>query len=236
MYSLDYKILLFGCTPAAIEIAFHLRGKGYEFVIIDDNEDKIQKAKEYNFAYVILDYSNDEILKKIGIGKQVELIFSLFLDDSKNIFLTISARAISKELTIISITQIHDTIHKLKAAGANAVIDPYQISGKKIYEIIKKPEITKVMDGTIFGDHDISIVEIEITKDSTLNGKILNDLNIKNKYNLIVLGIYDKELKEKFYFITDGKRHKLDSGDVLAIIGENDEIQRFKKDYLIAKS
>ena len=62
------------------------------------------------------------------------------LDDSKNIFLAISARAIDESIEIVSITQKHDTIHKLKAAGAKTVIDPYQISGKRIYEIIKKPD------------------------------------------------------------------------------------------------
>jgi len=225
------EILLFGFSAATVEIAFHLRANGYEFLIIDDDEESIKKIQEYNFEYEIVDYNDDDVLKKIGIGSWVKTVFTLFLDDSKNIFLTISIRAIDESIEIVSLTQKHDTIHKLKAAGAKTVIDPYQISGKRIYEIIKKPEVVKVIDNTIFGKGDIIVQEIEIAQESTLDKKYLNELDINNKYDLMILGIYDKELKDKFYFVTDGKNHKLDSGDVLAVVGESEEIERFKKDY-----
>lgn len=233
MTDLIKKIILFGFTNAAIEIGFHLREKGYDFTIIDDDPSFMDKAEEYGFDLRIFDYTDDDLLQKAGIGEKVDLIFSLFLEDSKNIFLAISARALDDKLNIVSITQSHDSIHKLRAAGADSIIDPYQISGKKIYEVIKKPEIVSIIDDTVFGREDINIEQIEITKGSKLDGVFLDDVPLAGVYNIIILGIHDKEIKERFTFITEGMRHKLDEKDVLVVIGEEAEIERFKNDYAV---
>jgi len=69
------KILLFGLTNAAMEIGFHLREKGYEFTIIDNNPDLLPKAEEYGFDVKFFDYTDDDLLKKAGISVDTELIF-----------------------------------------------------------------------------------------------------------------------------------------------------------------
>lgn len=231
MSELTKKIMLFGFTNASIEIGFHLREKGYDFTIIDGDESFRNKADEYGFDFRTFDYTDDELLEKAGIGGEVELIFCLFLQDSKNIFLTISARALDPDLNIVAITQTHDSIHKLRAAGANTIIDPYQISGKKIYEVIKKPEIVQIIDDTVFGREDINIEEIEVTRESPLDGKFLDDIKLAGEYNIIILGIHDKEVRERFTFATEGMRHKLDEKDILVVVGEEAEIERFKRDH-----
>lgn len=231
MSNLTKKITLFGFTSAAIEIGFHLREKGYDFTIIDNDERFRDKADEYGFDFRTFDYTDDELLEKAGIGGEIELIFCLFLEDSKNIFLTISARSMDENLNIVAITQTHDSIHKLRAAGANTIIDPYQISGKKIYEVIKKPEIVRIIDDTVFGREDINIEQIEITGESRLDGTYLDDIKPAGEYNIIILGIHDKEVKERFTFVSEGLRHKLDEQDILVVVGEEAEIERFKKDY-----
>lgn len=231
MIETDKKIILFGYTNTSVEIGYHLQEKGYRFIIVDNNPKIVKKAKEHNFDIRILDYTDDEVLKKIGISKEVELIFALFLEDSKNIFLTISARALDPKLNIVSITQSHDSIHKLKIAGANTVIDPYQISAKKIYKTIKKPEIVTILDNTIFGRYDINIKEIKITQNSSLCGKYLHDVKLDERHDIIILGVYDAEIKEDFIFLAEGLLHKLDKNDILVTVGEDTDIEEFKKLY-----
>lgn len=225
------KILLFGFTKSAIEIALKLKEKGYTFSIIDNDANLIPKAKKLGLELVILDYGDDEQLQDQGIGDNVTFIFTLFEEDAKNVFLILSAKSIDENIHIISITHTKDAIHKLEIAGANTILDPYQISGKKIYKLITQPEVMNIIDATVFGYHDINIEQIMITKNSLLNGKMINDIDQAQYHNILLVGIHDRELKKQFIFITEGHNHKLDEGDILVVIGESENIKRYKEEF-----
>lgn len=225
------KILLFGFTKSAIEIGLKLKERGYQFCIIDNDPALLPKAKKLGLELKILDYSDDAVLSEEGIGDNIKFIFSLFDEDAKNVFLTLSAKSLDEELNVITITHTKDAIHKLEIAGANTILDPYQISGKKIYKLITQPEVMNIIDATVFGYHDINMDQIVITKISPLNGKMIDDIYPHPNYNILLLGIHDQELKKKFIFITEGHNHKLDEGDILVVIGQSEEIKRYKAEF-----
>lgn len=225
------KILLFGFTKSAIEIGFKLKERGYQFCIIDNDPSLLPKAKKLGLDLKICDYSDDLVLSEEGIGEDVKFVFSLFDEDAKNVFLTLSAKSLDETLHIITVTHTKDAIHKLEIAGADTILDPYQISGKKIYKLITQPEVMNIIDATVFGYHDINMDQILITETSLLNGKMINDVYPNPDYTILLLGIHDQEFKKKFIFITEGHNHKLDSGDILVVIGQSEEIRRYKKEF-----
>lgn len=191
----------------------------------------IANAKAQGLDLKILDYTDDDLLQDEGIGENVSFVFSLFDEDAKNVFLTLSVRSLAPEVNIIAITHTKDAIHKLEIAGANTILDPYQISGKKIYKLITQPEVMSIIDATVFGYHNICMEQITITNQSELNGRTIDDIYPIEHYNLLLVGIHDKELQKQFIFITEGHNHKLDAGDILVVIGESEEITRYKKDF-----
>jgi len=225
------KILLFGFTKSAIEIALKLKEKGYAFTIIDNDASLIVKAQKAGLELKILDYNDDELLKKEGIGDSINFVFSLFDEDVKNVFLTLSARSLDESLNIIALTHTKDAIHKLEIAGATTILDPYQISGKKIYKLITQPEVMNIIDATVFGYHDINIEQLPITRQSLLVGKMIHDALPQEYHNILLVGIHDKELEKQFIFITEGHNHKLDEGDILVFIGQSEDIKRYKKEF-----
>ena len=145
--------------------------------------------------------------------------------------LTLSIRSLDPKVQIVSTTHTKDAIHKLEIAGVSTILDPYQICGKRIYKLITQPEIMQVIDATIFGEEDINMEQITITAHSPLNGLFLSECYPTENYNMLLVGIHDKELKKEFIFITEGRNHKLDYGDILVVIGKSAEIERFKMDF-----
>lgn len=125
-------ILLFGFTHSSIEIARQLQDKNHAFMLVDNDCSLLEKAHALGFELMIVDYTDDEVLQKLGIGTHISFIFTLFEDDAKNVFLTLSARSLDPKLHIVAMTHTKDAIHKLEIAGASTILDPYQISGKKI--------------------------------------------------------------------------------------------------------
>jgi len=227
----ESKILLFGFSRSAVEIGTRLQAQGFEFTCIDNDASLVPKAKKLGFDLRIADYSDDEILTGLGIGEDVKFVFTLFDEDVHNVFLTLSIRSLDPKVQIVSTTHTKDAIHKLEIAGASTVLDPYQICGKRIYKLITQPEIMQVIDATIFGEEDINMEQITITTHSSLNGLLLNECYPTERYNMLLIGLHDKELKKEFIFITEGHNHKLDYGDILVVIGKSAEIERFKMDF-----
>ena len=227
----DSKILLFGFSKTAIEIGHYLKAQGFEFTCIDTDVHLLAKAKKLDFNLVICDYGDDDALVNLGIGEGVKYVFTLFDEDVHNVFLTLSIRALDAKVQIISTTHTKDAIHKLEIAGVTTILDPYQICGKRIYKLITQPEIMQVIDQTIFGEADINMEQITITAHSSLNGALLSACYPNGQYNMLLIGLHDKEFNKEFIFITEGHDHKLDDGDILVVIGQSAEIERFKMDF-----
>lgn len=224
------RIAIFGYNHLSYEVLKRLNLELHDVVIADQDASKVACAIERDYKAINIDFRNDDELRLVGIGNGLERLFCFLPEDSDNVFLTLSARAIDSELKIIAAVEDPDCIDKLIAAGANKVIDPYQICGRKFYDLIKKPEITSVLDDTVFGQGDLQVAEITITTHSPLIDKQVGELKLNVDYNLILIGIIDKELGDDFHFIMGERQHKLDIGDVLLVLGPDKAIQNFKNE------
>lgn len=223
------KIVIFGYNRLAVEAMTRLDQELYQLLVVEPDEKLAALAIVDGFDTCLIDFRDDDELRAIGIGTDIEVIFCFFPHDGDNVFLTISARALDKNLTIIAVIENREAGDKLIAAGANKIIDPYEICGRKIHELIKKPDMTNILDHTVFGRHDLNMAEIEIPGGSYLQDSYVCNLNLNEHHNLILIGIVDKELGEDLHFSINEKQHKLDAGDVLVVMGPSREIKAFKK-------
>ena len=53
---------------------------------------------------------------------------------------------------------------------------------------------------------------------------------LSSQYNLILIGIVNKQVSEHLYFVVEEFDHRLSVGDILVIFGPLQEIRAFKKD------
>ncbi|MCP4342804.1 MAG: TrkA family potassium uptake protein, partial [Desulfobulbaceae bacterium] len=176
------------------------------------------------------DYTDDDKLKELGVGLDVAIIFAFFELDSKNVFLTISVKDLDPDVRVIALTQSDDSANKLRAAGVSKVINPYEISGRKIHDMLKRPLIAEVIENVVFGKNYLNLSELTVDKGSFLDGKMLGALELSKHYDLVLIGVVDRELGDEFIFLSSGLDHKLDHGDVLVVIGPPEELERLRQD------
>ena len=228
---MDNKLIaIFGYNSMSFELIAQLIEKQNQLIILDDDPVKIEQAEQKNLPAQLLDYRQDEDLITLGIGSEVGTLFCYLEHDSENVFLTLSARALDKQLNIISIVNHPDSAEKLLAAGANKIIDPYEICSNKVYQLLTKPSITWVLDQAVFGRADLHMAEITIPDHSVLDQTLTSQLSLNKRYNLFLVGVVDKELGDKLYFSLGEQDHTLDVGDILVILGANRDIRKFKKE------
>jgi voltage-gated potassium channel len=224
------KIAIFGYNRISYEVMSRLDKNVYEVLLVETDQTRTALASQNGFDAVSIDFRSDDDLREIGIGQNIDVIFCFLPEDGDNVFLILSARAIDEKIFIITLIENSTSTEKLLAAGANKIIDPYEICGKKIYELIKKPDMTHILDHTVFGRHDLNMAEIEIKSGSCLENSYIGDLNINETYNLILIGIVDKSLGNDLHFSISEKQHQLKSGDILVVMGPTREIKAFKKE------
>lgn len=224
------KILLFGAGPLGLDVAAQLQSKGRDLLLIDDNALSLAAATAKGCRAKHVDYRDDEGLRALGIGRDVGLIFCLLPQDSQNVFLTISARALDAEIEIVALSQSGDSVHILKAAGADKVIDPYEISGRKVYDLIQKPLIAETLEHTVFGQQDLNLAEVVVMENSTLDGQTLAGVDVSQRHNLVLLGVVDREHGDDFIFAVGSDSYRLNPGDILIVIGPEQAIASFKQD------
>jgi len=222
------SIYLFGYGKFGSSIAASLREQRIPLKIVISNSANKELADSDKVEVELINIESDRSLMDLNIPPQTTIICALD-SKSENLFLALSLRDIYKTNYIVALS---DSIHlndKLKIAGVDRIIDAYAISSNMINSILKKPIATKFLQGFINKSHDYIFKEIIITKDSTLNGKLLEDIDFR-AYNIIFIGMVDKEKGDNFIFKSLGVSHKIDSSDVLICIGELKNLEKFIED------
>lgn len=222
------RYALFGCNPLAIEVAWRLSMVKQSFVLLDRDPALVALAREEGLSAEHIDYTDDDALRAVGIGGHIEGVFCLLGEDSENVFLAISARALDPDLRIVAVCQAPAAAAKLLAAGADKVVDPYEISGARVHELIERPEVVELMEQTVFGLQDLNIAEVTIPAGSWLHGVRLSQLRRHMVQNVILLGVVDLERGKDLIFSTRGIDHNLDHQDVLVVIGPGGDVDAFR--------
>jgi len=227
------KIAVFGDPRMALEALSKFDKETCETIYAAQKTYDAEYIKDQGFQAEVVDFRDDSALHALGIGVDINYLFCFFAADSDNVFLTISARALDKNLNIIATVDEPDSADKLLAAGANKIIGPYEISGRKPFEILTKPEITHILDQSVYRRHTLNIAEIEIPENSWLENRKTSELKLNERHNLLLLGVVDKEIGDQLHFAVGDKEYVLNAGDVLVVMGPAKEIKAFKDELIV---
>jgi len=225
-------VIVFGYSKLGFNILQKISDIKNNIILVEPDPELLKLAKKDNVASFYYDFEcyDDEDLIKIGIlENQVDSFYCVHNDFNKNLFVTLSVRNLRKDILIISQAGNENDEKKLKLAGASKILNPYDLTGTKIFRHIHRPMSLKIIDNILYGDSELKIKEILILEGSKLAGKDLKESTHFEQYDLIVLGIQDTELSHKFIFASSGINHKIDSGDTLVVIGKNKNIKEFKE-------
>ena len=224
-------VIIFGYSKLAAQIAQSLKNKNRKIILVEPLEDLHKFAKADNYVDKIYNYEcyDDNELINVGIAtSKITTLFCLHNDENRNLFVTLSARYLNKNLQIIAMSHNKQETKKLKLAGATAIINPYETMALRAFRYIHRPRVLKILDNILYDDSLLNIQEILVESQSLLDGIYFKEANvIFDQYNLILLGIRDIERSNDFIFASRGINHKIDTGDTLVMVGYQNDIDDF---------
>ena len=224
---LEKNILLFGYGNHGKFIAKGLMEDGFTVQIVESNETFYLQAMDDGFKNVLkVDMTKDEDLIALN-PKNYSRIVCVMDDEHLNVFLTLSLHSLFDEAYLIAISDSLHATQKLYMAGANKVIDLYEVSANKIHNILNRPIATELLEEFVTYKKGIGFKELLIPEGSFLHGLMTDDIEF-SEFDVILVGILDEELGNNFNFITAGINHKLDSGDTIVCLGSHKELAKLE--------
>jgi len=115
------------------------------FVVLEQDAARADAARDAGYLCLRGDAANEAELHAAGIMR-ARVLVSALAADAINVFITLSARALNPDLTIIARGEQASTEKKLLQAGANRVVLPTQIGAERIVELILFEESSRLID------------------------------------------------------------------------------------------
>jgi trk system potassium uptake protein len=195
--------------------------KEMEVLAIDVDEDRVNEFSTIATHSVRADTTDENVLKSLGIRNFEHVIVAI----GDNIQASILTTLILKELGVKNITvKAQNDYHEkvLSKIGANRVIHPERDMGKRIAsQIISKSVLDHI---EVSDEHSL----IEVIANELMNNKTLVELDIRAKYGCNIIGIK----REEEIIISPQADFTIQNGDMLMVIGANNDIERLERQLL----
>ena len=197
--------------------------------MIEKEQDNIKRCQSIDdLLYIKGDATDDENLMAAGIKHAAGIAIAL-PSDKDNLYITMTARILNKDIRIISRMIDEKLRPKLKMAGANRVVSPNAIGALRIASELIRPAAVDFLDSMLRSKRsNLRIHEIVVTGNSGLAEKSLHASNIKDKYNLLVLGARYRDNEIEF---NPSPAQILKVGMILIVMGEIDQIARARQEF-----
>jgi len=215
--SLSDHLLICGFGRVGRQVARDLRAARRRFVVVDANPDSREAAKAMDLPYIDGRPSDDDVLLSAGI-ERANGVLACVDSDAENIFITLTAREMRPDITIVARASEEDSEKKLKRAGADRVVSPYRASGAEMTRFALHPQVSGIVDVA----PEYRMEEIEVTPGCEAANRTLEE--IRGSAVIVALRTAAGAVQPQPSHDTI-----LREGDVLVAMGENRALSRLEE-------
>ena len=226
--NLENHYIICGYGRMGAVIANELKAKNQKFLIIDNDEEKIEIIRESDMVYLKGDATSEDTLFKAQIDKASGV--AVVLDtDQDNLFVTMSIKTIFPDIFLLSRCAREENQAKLIRAGANKVINPYVSGGHRMAEILIKPQVEDSISviSPKNSKMNLSIDEISLNGVKKYDGVTIKESGIRDKFGVSIVGIMSDDGES---IMNPTSNEVLRTNQTIILIGDVEKMDRFKEE------
>jgi voltage-gated potassium channel len=233
-------IIICGFGRVGQEVAKHLKKDKQHFIVIDKDKENVLLAKRENILAIHDDASKNSVLRNAGINRGASAVLCTTGNDVANVYVTLSSRYLNKEIRIISRANRHDNVKKLQQAGANHVIEPFEISGLLAAEYVGQPVAVEAILGILHEQKHVCMDTLVVSEGSLLEGKKIAEIEFERR-KLSLIGVISAstaphrkhrnqyQVAQQHFFFNPEKHFECKKGDILVVLGREMSIDYFRQ-------
>jgi voltage-gated potassium channel len=153
-----YVVCAYGRVGRAV--LDELGRRNYTAVVIESKPELEPLLAEHGVRYIAGDPADETVLRRAGIERAQGLICAVD-SDAANVYITLTARALNPDLRIVARASDKASIDKLVRAGADEVVSPYGLTGRRMAILAVQPSVLEVLDLLNLGS-DIRLEEVAV--------------------------------------------------------------------------
>ncbi len=224
--ALKDHIIVCGFGKTGFQAAWELKQVGVPFVLIEKDESKSHNARFEGELFLVGNAMDEAMLDRAGITRARGLITTL-QTDADNVLVTLTARQMNPALSIVARSTKLGTENKLKAAGADHIVSPYEIGGRRMASLLLTPDLLNYVDVILDKKQmEMAIEHILVRPESFLVGKSMREVRLRDRTGALIVGI--NRPMEGLRFNPTGAE-VFEAGDVLLAMGSHEALDALVK-------
>jgi voltage-gated potassium channel len=156
-----------------------------------------------------------------------------------NVYITLTSRHLNPDIRIISRANKQENVKKLYQAGANDVLQPFEIAGLVVAEYIGQPVAFEAILGIINEEKNFIMEALCVRAGSFVDGKRIAEINFEQR-KLLLVGVISTHslhrdhknrypIKDQHFYFNPVKYFKLQANDLLVLLGKEVSIDYFRE-------
>jgi voltage-gated potassium channel len=205
------------------QVALELLQRKAPCVVIEKDLKRAQEASDEGFLCLQGEAADEEVLNKARIAKAEGLVAAVDTD-ADNVFVTLTARQLNPDLLIIARANTEESEGRLRKAGADHVISPTVIGGRRIARLLLKPLVCDYLDElTLEEGGEFELDEVEISQRSPLVNLSIKEAGLREKAGALILAIRKAEGR---LLTNPGPHISLEAGDKVILLGTPEQLKK----------
>ncbi|MGC9444368.1 MAG: potassium channel family protein [Candidatus Methanospirareceae archaeon] len=215
----NHRIICGGGRTGSV-IADDFREEGLEFVVIDNNTERVKELRKKEILVVEGDATSEETLKEAGVDRASGLVSTL-PDDADNLFLSITAKGLNQNLDIVSRAGSEKAAKMLYKTGVKKVVIIEEIAGRRLARSLTKPAVVDFIDfATKKGE--ASLESIKVQPGAKIANKKVKDLRFKERLGVSIVAV----IRDGRVISSIGPEDEILQGDTVVVIGRKEMVEK----------
>lgn len=224
--ALERHFIVCGYGRTGSQVARELARERRPLVVIDLEERPLERARSDGHFVLQGDAGDDSVLRNAGVLRAQGLISTLD-DDAGNLMVVLSARNLNPRLSIVTRANREVSESKLVLAGANRVISPYGITGRRLAQLALRPSVVEFFE-FVMHDREVELwmEEATVAIGSSLDGKTLAETDVRQRLSVNVVAVRQRDGR---LLVMPHADTRMQAGDTLVALGSRENLGRLRE-------
>ncbi|TAK73180.1 MAG: potassium channel protein [Dehalococcoidia bacterium] len=215
-------VIICGFGRVGREITETLTQRGTRHVVVDLDAEATRAISGEYVATVVGDATQETTLREAGIERARTLIAAAD-SDVQNTYIVLTARALNPSLFIVARAGSDSAERRLTAAGADSVVSPYQMGGRRMALAAVQPTLNQFVDRITTIEADGGHVLAEVIVEDTPRGLVGRTIAAVTA-EVPAVHILGMERDDEGFTVGPRGAVTLRRGDRLFVYGDSEEV------------
>lgn len=210
-----------GLGRFGFSVATHIEKRGFPVLAIDNDKDVIEKVKDKLMHVIQADATDELALEEAGIKNCDTVIIAVGDNKEHSILATMIIKSLGIRYVVAkAVDELHGKI--LEKVGADLVVYPEKERGETLATQLTSTSLIDFIEISV----EYNLEEARVPKEFI--GKSLRELDLSNKYKVIVLGIK----RDEDFIVAPSSEEIFRPDDIIVFIGRTKDITKFSEKFI----